>query len=462
MAYRVCLSVQPGYIQIEETATWDGGQVHAKYPKLSGVAAEYLCNLILTSILRPAPNMSITSEPLSQAVGKDGLPTGCYASVHNNESDVSVMPVEYSIIDYEKVDPIQVFHEGSHSILSSYQVDDKPSIEYADLLKGSLKSFDSIIWSVSFLTFLTFSLLLCLRQSLKALKENYHPLFESFTHLIGQESTDYSDRSGRVISFTMTTGFFFILSFYLNLMSTDLVVVTKPEVINNYRDIMNANKTIGFLVVTHESQEFEEAEKGSIQEKLWKQFSKNHWLVDISSDVGAAVQFTSMVLNQKAVFILTSLFSPVAVEACCKFSQQVKDDLNNFNRTYSWTSSDPEGKQHTQGLIIRQGLDTDLIRKGKRRIKGLFEGDIIHKSVDLVGHAIEFGSFSDGNEVSFSALLKCMSKQVNYNQPEVEEVSVKNFKYLIQVCGILIAICCVVLVLELLYKTFKETRVTRL
>ena len=372
IAYRVCMSVVPAAVQIEDPKQWEGGQVHERYPKMSGVVAEYFVQMIMTAVLgNSAPNMSIVFESGTGSVGKDGSPTGCYASVHNNESDFTFFPVEYPIYDYSKVNPVQVIHEGPLSIVSTYKVEKEHSIVYADLLQSSLRSFDNLVWFVVLVCFSVFTGLLFLRKWVNNLKEStvyisrlprlfkkylkpkksktgYSTLFETFTHMMGQESTSFDDRSGNVISVLMTVGFFLILVFYLNLMSP---------------------------------------------------------------------------------------------------------------RTYGWLASDPEGKQHTQGLIMRQGLDSDLIIKGQRRLKGLFEGDMIVKAIARLLEVLDFGPVTSGIS-TVSEVMKCISKQVNFNRPEVETVNVRNFKYLALVCVLLFIISFTVLVVELVDKMIKEVRVS--
>lgn len=66
----------------------------------------------------------------------------------------------------------------------------------------------------------------------------------------------------------MTIGFFLIMMFYLNLMSTDLVVVSKPTTINNYRDITDKNLTVIFYAISNNITQFESAKKGTIQEEF--------------------------------------------------------------------------------------------------------------------------------------------------------------------------------------------------
>ena len=455
MSYRVCMTPQPGALQVEEPYKWQNGQVNAEYPKTSGFIVP-ITNLFLTSLLgNPAPNMSLIFESGTGSVNQDGSPTGCFASVHNNESDIAYTFVEYPIKDYNKVDPVQVFYEGPLSILSIYKVDDKESIEYTDLLVNSLKSFDMTIWSVIILTFVVFAGLLFLWNPLECTK-GHSCLFETFCHMIGQESTNFEDRSGRLISLTMTVSFFFILAFYLNLMSTELVVVNKPHVINNYRDIINAeDMTVAFSALTYDVVEFEEAEEGTIQEKLWKKFKDTHVVLDFSKDVDI-IEIFKQAVEGRLVWLLNSLYSTSCVFLCCKNKVIAQSDTPSFVKRYGWLSSDPESMKHTTGFITKQGIKDDLIMKGVRVLGRIFEAGIAPRVISDTFESMDFGPLMEG-AADYSEIMKCMSKQVNYNHPEVERVSFKNFKYLNVVCGLLFVTAFLVLVVE---SWPKKTRVT--
>ena len=71
-------------------------------------------------------------------------------------------------------------------------------------------------------------------------------------------------------------------------MSTDLVSVTKPTVINSYQDIMNQpNMTPVFVTQMCDTQEFEDAyadDDDSIQAKFWAKFKDKVEIGDPSSD----------------------------------------------------------------------------------------------------------------------------------------------------------------------------------
>ena len=121
MKYRICLSVQPTFLEVEETAKWADGQVYQEYPKVAGMT-KLLAKGLFTSFLgRDAPNVSLVLEHLTGEERTDGTPSGCYGSIYRNESDISIMHVEYPILDYDKVNPFQVIYEGPLSLISTYR-----------------------------------------------------------------------------------------------------------------------------------------------------------------------------------------------------------------------------------------------------------------------------------------------------------------------------------------------------
>lgn len=153
MIYRICLTVQPGAFELEEQHKWLSGQVHAEYPKMSGTIGEYLtAPVVIATFGDTAPNLTVVLVSATGSLGKDGSPTGCYASIYSNESDFTYIPVEYPVYNYTRVNPVQLMHEGPLDIISSYKVD-KYSLVYADLFQSSLKSFDKNIWCLLFFVF---------------------------------------------------------------------------------------------------------------------------------------------------------------------------------------------------------------------------------------------------------------------------------------------------------------------
>ena len=428
------------------------GQVHSVYPKTSGSVGEYIASVMFMHVLGyPAPNVSVVLESPSDSPTNDGSPNGCYGSLHRNESDITFMPIEYPVLDYDKVDPIQVVDEGPLSIISTYNVSANYSTVYADILKSSFNSFDTNVWTIVVLAFFVFVGLLFVRKSLNPEKKNdLSPTFETFSHMLSQESSDFDDESGKAISFTMTISFYLIMLYYLGLMSTDLVVVAKPHVINNYTDIMNKKTMqIGFFAVMSHQSEFETAEEGSIQETFWKRFRSSLHMLDSSKDVFENLGFVNrMFRQQEAVLIINYLIAQPLTNSLCKALVVM------IPKTYLWRSSDPESKQHSTGMIMRQGMNTELVAKVKRKLRELFEGGMLAKAVANAVQMLDFGPLIEGVP-TLSEKMKCLSKQVNYNQLEVETVGVSYFKLLFVVSVVFLVISFVVLFLENVLKNMQ-------
>ena len=130
VSYRICVSLQDGLFDLEDPVTWNGGQIKDEYPKFGGAVGR-LADLFVASLLGyPAPNMSLVIEPLTGCLG-NASPSGCYGSIYRNESDFTPMPVEYPVLDYNRIDPIQVMYEGPLKIMSMYMVDEKVPLTLA-------------------------------------------------------------------------------------------------------------------------------------------------------------------------------------------------------------------------------------------------------------------------------------------------------------------------------------------
>ena len=448
MFYRLCVSTGNGFLRLEDPEIWADGQVHAKVPRFSGALKPTAVLVMKAMMGKTIPNVSVVVEPLIRTARQDGSPAGCYGSIYRNESDVSFLPVEYPIKDFDRVDPGQIIFEGPLTILSMYKVEDKYSIVYQDFLESSLKSFDMSVWSAVVVTFLVFVGLLILRKCLNSVKNNtgYSATFETFSHMIGQDITQFHDRPGKVISIVMTVSFFFIIAFYFNCMSTDLVVVDKPQVINNYRDIMRKKNMTSFAF-TYDYNEFKDAEARSMQHEFWQHIKDTYIMVKFGHSFEELTEMGEMVLQGKLSGIMNSLYSHTFIKKICQFKSVVQKESPTVALTYAWQANDPEGRQHTSGIIVRRDLKTDLVFTGKRRSKWLFEQGMAQKLVSESIEGLDLGPMMEGTG-SVAEIMKCTSKQVNYNQPEIETVTVENFKYLYWVCVFCINLSLAVLFFE--------------
>lgn len=105
---------------------------------------------------------------------------------------------------------------------------------------------------------------------------------------------------------------------------------------------------------------------------------------------------------------------------------------------------------------MRQGINTELIRKGRQKLRGLFEGDMLLLIISKAGQSLDFGSMMEF--ASVSERIKCLLKTVNYKEHVVEKVNVQNFKYLLGVYYLLVLVSYTAFYLNMFTKLWKQTR----
>ena len=205
--------------------------------------------------------------------------------------------------------------------------------------------------------------------------------------------------------------------------------------------------TVGFFAITYDINEFQDAEAGSIQHEFWQHIKDTHIMVKFGHTIEEMTEMTGMAFKGKLSGILNSLYSHTAVKKICKFKSIVQADSPTIARTYAWCASDPEGKQHTTGFIIRQGIKSDLVFKGKQKARRLFEQGMTHKIISETVEGFDLGPMMEGTG-SVAEIMKCSSKQVNYDDSEIDGVTVENFKYLNLACILLLAFSITILIVE--------------
>ena len=121
--YQFCLLTVRFFFEIVDyESAWTGGQIRDEMPKIKGPWS-YLFDTTMSPLLKSwKGNVSLQVEQELGMKKKDGTLTGCYRSIRDNQSDISLFPHDFPTVDYDKVDPYQVLTEIFLKILSSYIV----------------------------------------------------------------------------------------------------------------------------------------------------------------------------------------------------------------------------------------------------------------------------------------------------------------------------------------------------
>ena len=455
--YRLCGVIFPFFFEIEDyESAWAGGQIRDELPKIRG----YLSHLLeptLSTLFKPLlRNMSVIVENEIGTQKKDGTLTGCYRSIRDNESDFSVMLTNYPTIDYDKVFPHQIMMEYSLKIMSGYHSEAKANVSFNDFILTSVKSFDSQTWfSVMVLFFAFFGLWMTKRALFQnnegdLRKTVAETLWDTLLLFISQESTDYYNFLDRLLSILMTLSFFLLTTIYFGLMSTDLVSVTKPTVINSYQDIMNQpNITPVFVAMMPDTQEFEDAyvdNDDSIQARFWAKYKSKKEMADPNADPRKLLDMMQEGANMKRVLIMNGIYIDEIRRGICK----IKTGFNVYENVYTWISRDPAARMHEAAYIMRNGMkQTPQLKAFKRKMRSMFETGIVHSLIDAVTRdGLQSTDQFSLPSAPHSQVERCVSDQLVYANAFVDTVVLQNFQFLLALPVVMLPASVIVLLIE--------------
>ena len=457
--HRFCLVTFPAIFEIVDyESKWAGGQVHDEFPRIRG-SFSYLFDFIASGLYKSLKtNISVIVKNEIGTQKKDGTLTGCYRSIRDNESDVSLLLTDFPTIDYDKVDPYQVLMEYSLKIMSGYESKSEADYSYNDFILTSMESFDNQTWFAVLVMVSAFFGLWMTKRALSP--DNNHvslrrriaqTLWDTLLLFISQESSDYDKFLDRLLSILMTVSFFLLTNIYFGLMSTDLVTVTKPTVINSYQDIMNRpNITPVFVATMSDTQEFEDAfedDDDSIQAKFWAKYKDKKDMVNSNPDAEKMIPMLQEALDLKRVLIMNGAFIDGVRRGICR----LKIGYQMHENVYTWMSRDRNARMHKKGLIMRNGMkQTPQIKTMKRKSRSAFETGIFYSLIDAV---IKDGLKSSGQfslpSAPNSQIERCLSDQVVYADASVDTVVVQNFHLLFALFVVMLPASMIVLLVEL-------------
>ena len=459
--YRFCVVTTPLVFEIENyDSKWAEGQIRNEIPKITG-SWTHLTETLSSLFKTFGKNISLIVESEVGMRKSNGSLTGCYRSVRDNESDVSMFIVDFPTVDFEKIEPYQVVMEDSLKIMSGYHSETDPDVSFNDFILTSIQSFDNQTW---FAVLVVVSAFFGLWMTKRALfPDNNHvslrrriaeALWDTLLLFISQESTDYDKFLDRLLSILMTLSFFFLTNIYFGLMSTDLVTVTKPTVINSYQDIMNRpNMTPVFAALMSDTQEFEDAyedDDDSIQAKFWAKYKDKKEMADTHADPGKLIDMMQGGADLNRVLIMNGIYIDGVRRVTCR----MKTGFRLHENVYTWISRDVHSRMQKKGIIMRNGLkQTPQLKTFRRKVRYAFESAIFHDVIaQLVNEGLKSSDQFSFPEGPHSKVEKCLSDQVVYADASVDTVVMQNYYLLFTVSVVMLPASIIVLLIELYSK----------
>ena len=459
--YRFCMVPTPLVFEIEDyESKWAGGQIRNEFPKFTG-SWTHMTETLSSLFKNLRTNISLIVESEIGMRKSNGTLTGCYRSVRDNESDISIFVIDFPTVDFERVEPYQVLMEDSLKIMSGYRSETEADVSFNDFILTSIKSFDNQTWFAVLVMVSAFFGLWMIKRSL--FRDDNHvslrrkiaqTLWDTLLLFISQESTDYDKFLDRLLSILMTLSFFLLTNIYFGLMSTDLVTVAKPTVISSYQDIMNRpNITPIFAASMSDTQEFEDAyadNDDSIQAKFWAEYKNKREMADPNADAEKLIGMMFEGADLNRVLIMNGIFIDGIRRVACR----IKTGLKINENLYTWISRDIHSRMQKKGIIMRNGMKpTRQLKTFRRKIRYAFESAILHDAVaQLVNEGLKSSEHLRFPEGPHSQVEKCLSDQIVYADASVDTVVMQNYYLLFAVVLVMLPASIIILLLELYSK----------
>jgi hypothetical protein len=434
---RICsidlVTVPVAEVDIEENV------VYSERPKIGGAVAPILNFMIDVIWMKNVDhvNYTVTFEKEFGSRGEDGHRTGCYRSIYRNESDVALGMTDYPILDFEEINPYQVFFEEPFVILQGYNIS---TIPYnSDILSSSIKSTDLEIWVLLFNMIFAIIILFISNYTVmdvvlekRTLKQTmiFDICFESFCLFISEETKDYKKSATRFYSLLLTFGSFVYLLYFCNFMATDMMVLDQPNVILSFQEILDRpHVKPTFIYELSEYRFFSAAGEGSVENQLYQSVSERtnegEPLFLHATELNMeAVQFPIRASVGTTVVIMNRLWSNFVAYTVCR----LKVGSGVFPKTMIWTPADQSQKMYQKGLIIRQHLSHPLYTaKTYRRIRYSFENGLAIKGKRVLDMIHIDDSAIVGDHLSVEGVRRCMSETLIFDIPAHSAPSITNF-----------------------------------
>ena len=183
----------------------------------------------------------------------------------------------------------------------------------------------------------------------------------------------------RILSVVLSfSSLIFISGYFCNMISTELVSVDKPLVIESYEQILEKKILVSlFVKQLTDYEHFKYALPGSIERKLWTvmitERSTEEKIILDPQGIQTIMPLASKATKGYFALIITKLFEEAMRTTMC----QIKFCPFGSKKGLVWSAKDPESPNYQKGIIVRQsGLN--IVKEGKKRGRRAIEGGFIY------------------------------------------------------------------------------------
>lgn len=296
-------------------------------------------------------------------------------------------------------------------------------------------------------------------------------IYEVLTHLAQVEAIDYDVGSMKIISFLVTFMSFYIITYFGNLMSTDLVTVKEPQLIESYEDLLMRERiqTL-FMGFQQDYLMFENAPEDDISKKIWKKSlqtvenKRDQLFIQIDNLLGTAASSIAKTVdasgeNQtEVVAVMGSFVSPVARATACQLKSATAFREWRIEQPklwkpiadiYTWVARDESENDVLVSSVFRKGFNTPLAKRIDKRAQYMYETGT-HVNLFKLIRKPALGNQRKLNAEESDEYRKCtaVTIQENMKKPAFSSMRAVQFRVLFLVNLGIVAFALIVLLYE--------------
>jgi hypothetical protein len=467
MDVRVCLPAG-SFMEVKQSP--DGSvQIEGPFSPWADVFAGIIKGLNATAVTHDSLGVLIDKE--SQTYG------GCVGSLQQNESDVMFGPLTFLVVSDNITNGVVEGFERvgiSSAYINSNMTRDSKQTHVLDMVYA----FSNNLWLLLLFLFLLMLLLLTSSKSLLSGRQ-MRTVRLAITRAGGRQHKPVSHKKAFIRSLTVVVAcilkqhsstcgsvkksfnLLYLCTSFLGWMcglflaskiSTEMVVVKPPVVIENYQDILDSGVRPTWSATLTDKDEFENAAEGTMEWKVW------HRAIDmgLEDSVLAAKPETVMKhgyngANGKELFLIQKLFGErMFPYAMCAFART----KNIFSNTSVLYRHDPVSKERLKWNVHNRLMSKDVSKLISNRIQRHFESQILTQAMKYVDFSQMFGV--DGVEQNYRAIQECYSDVVILDKPLWSKVNLEHYFTLDLLIGSCLIVVVIMFCFEVMYKRLRR------
>lgn len=237
---------------------------------------------------------------------------------------------------------------------------------------------------------------------------------------------------------------FYTTFFLLSMISTEMVVIPRPETYNSYRDLLDHDVLPIWVEGMNDQRFFQHAVPDSYAHRLWIRAVERgltHSLAPLSRDTMSFVQRTQQPLfDRRAAFISNRLTTEAVVENVCAFTRS--NNLLPNSGAYVHVD-DGEASEILRVALISTSADESLKKIATRAGNRIMAGGILAQQVMFLAHNF-LPDRSHAAEVA-----ECAAGRIVMPDNEFHPVNLPHYSDLLTLAAVLVLVSSFVLVIEL-------------